>query len=229
VALSGKTVVVGDPHKSIPARTCAGAAYAYLLDSIAPTTTATGLQTAVGGPWIRIFPQVSLSAADDAGGSGAAATYCQIDGAAQQTYTAPFTLADGAHTVAYRSVDKAGNLEATHTGYANVDSKAPTASANKMTLRAAKAKRGKRLTFHLTISDPQPSCGTASYTLTLATMKGKKLWTLNSSSQLTNKSLTVSYKLKKTLKKGSYSIVCSSTDAAGNVQAKVTKAKLKFK
>ena len=314
VAVSGRTVVVGDPHKAVSGRTQAGAAYAYLLDSIAPTTTATGLQTAVGGPWVKASSRVSFSASDDAGGSGVAATYYTIDGgpqqtytapftlsdgahtvtywsvdkaanveaahlgyanidanppltgaqgllasanpawenrplvtlsatdpesrvadtyyqiagAAQQTYTAPFTLADGAHTVTYWSVDGVGNVEAAHTAYADIDSKAPTASAKKMTLTAAKAKKGKTLKFRLTIADPRPGCGSANVTLTLTSKKGKRLWSLVKPAQPTNKALTVSYKLKKTLKTGTYSIVCSSTDLAGNVQAKVTNAKLKI-
>jgi hypothetical protein len=228
VAVSGRTVVVGDPHKAVSGRSQAGAAYAYLLDSIAPTTTATGLQTAVGGPWVKASSRVSFSAADDGGGSGVAATYYTIDGGPQQTYAAPFTLSDGAHTVTYWSVDGVGNVEAAHTAYADIDSKAPTASAKKMTLSAAKAKKGKTLKFRLTIADPRPGCGSANVTLTLTSKKGKRLWSLVKPAQPTNKALTVSYKLKKTLKTGTYSIVCSSTDLAGNVQSKATKAMLKI-
>jgi hypothetical protein len=228
VALSGGTAVVGAPFKSIGGVAAAGCGYAYLLDGTAPVTTATGLQALSTGAWQKIPAQVSLSAADNAGGVGLAATYYTIDGGAQQTYAAPFTLADGAHTVSYWSVDKVGNVETAHSGYANIDTKAPTATAKAMMLKAVKAKKGKTLRFRLTVADPTPSCGSATLTLTLTTKKGKKLWSLVKVGQPTNKALTISYKLKKTLKKGTYSIVCRSTDAAGNVQAKVAKAKLKI-
>ena len=109
-----------------------------------------------------------------------------------------------------------------------IDTKAPTATAKAMALKAAKAKKGKTLKIKVTISDPAPSCGTASLTLTLTTKKGAKLWSLVKTAQPTNKALVISYKLKKTLKKGSYFIVCRATDAAGNLQAKATKAKLKI-
>ena len=74
-------------------------------------------------------------------------------------------------------------------------------------------------------SIPRDPSGTV--TLTVTSKKGKKLWSLAKAGQPTNKALTVSYKLKKSLKTGTYAIVCSSTDLAGNVQAKATKAKLK--
>jgi hypothetical protein len=56
--------------------------------------------------------EVTLSATDNAGGSGVASTEYNLDGAGFQPYTAPFTVADeGAHTVVYRSTDVAGNVE----------------------------------------------------------------------------------------------------------------------
>jgi hypothetical protein len=229
VALSGGTAMVGAPSKSsYVVGAAADSAYAYLLDGTAPATTATGLQALSTGAWQKIPAQVSLSAADNAGGVGLAATYYTIDGGAQQTYTAPFTLADGVHTVTYWSVDKVGNVETIHSGYANIDTKAPTATAKKMMLKAAKAKKGKTLRFRLTIADPMPSCGGATVTVTLTSKKGKKLWSLVKVGQPTNKALAISYKLRKKLKKGTYFVVCTSTDAAGNVQAKATKAKLKI-
>lgn len=55
---------------------------------------------------------ISLSATDNL--SGVAATYYKLDGAGQQTYTAPVALSAGSHTVLYWSVDKAGNVESAH-------------------------------------------------------------------------------------------------------------------
>jgi hypothetical protein len=227
VAISGATLLSGADQQTVSGQPLAGAAYVDVLDGVAPVTTATGLQASSTAAWQKTPAQVGLTATDNAGGSGVAATYYQIDGAAQQTYIAPFTLADGAHSVTYWSVDAAGNVEAVHGGYADVDSKAPTASAKKMTLTVAKARKGRTLKFRLTIADPRPGCGSANVTLTLTGKKGKKLWSLVKAGQPTNKGLVISYKLRTTLKKGTYAIVCSSTDLAGNVQAKATKAKLK--
>ncbi|BAI60403.1 hypothetical protein MCP_0331 [Methanocella paludicola SANAE] len=54
-------------------------------------------------------PTVSLSATDD--NSGVAHTYYRLDSNAEVTYTSSFTIADGSHTLAFRSVDNAGNTE----------------------------------------------------------------------------------------------------------------------
>ena len=198
-------------------------------DTTPPTTTATGLQASATAPWQKTSPKITLSATDNTGGSGVAHTYFTVDGGTQQTYAVPFYLVyDGAHTVRYWSVDKAGNTESAHTGYVKIDSKAPTAAAKAMALKAAKAKKGKTLKIKVTIADPTPSCGSATLTLTLTTKKGAKLWHLVKTAEPTNKALVISRKLKKALTKGTYFIVCRATDAAGNLQAKASKAKLKI-
>ena len=198
-------------------------------DLTPPTTTATGLQSSAGAAWQKTPVKVTLSATDNAGGSGVAHTYFTIDGGAQQTYSAPFTLYDGNHTLTYWSVDKVSNVETAQKGYVNIDTKAPKAAAKAMALKAAKAKKGKKIKIKLTITDTKPSCGSATLTLTLTTKNGKKVGSLVKAAQPTNKALVISFKLKKTLKKGSYFIVCRATDAAGNAQAKAAKAKLKIK
>jgi hypothetical protein len=65
--------------------------------------------------------------------------------------------------------------------------------------------------------------------LVLTSAKNKKLATLTFKSEPTNKALTLSDKLSRTLAKGSYYLTVKATDAAGNVQAKVAKAKLTVK
>jgi hypothetical protein len=66
-------------------------------------------------------------AAEDAG-SGVAATYYTIDGGDAQTYGEPFTtdLSTGKHTVAYWSVDIAGNAETKGSFEVKVDTVAPS-------------------------------------------------------------------------------------------------------
>ena len=199
------------------------------IDTTSPTTTATGLQASASAPWQKTSPKITLSATDNSGGSGVAHTYFTVDGGTQQTYAVPFYLLyDGAHTVRYWSVDKAGNTESAHSGYVKIDSKAPTAAAKALSVKAAKAKKGKTLKIKVTIADPTPSCGSATLTLTLTTKKGSKLWSLVKTAEPTNKALVISRKLKKALARGTYFIVCRATDAAGNLQATATKAKLKI-
>ncbi len=56
-----------------------------------------------------------------------ALTLYSINGAAQQTYSAPFTIsANGMYTVTYWSVDSAGNAETPHTLTLNIDTVPPT-------------------------------------------------------------------------------------------------------
>ena len=68
--------------------------------------------------------QVKLSATDNL--SGVHATYYNVDGGSQQTYSQPFNIAaDGKHTLVFWSVDAAGNQEANHTQSVLVDTSIP--------------------------------------------------------------------------------------------------------
>jgi hypothetical protein len=76
--------------------------------------------------WVNHDVTVTLTATDI--GSGVAATYYTVDGGAQQTGTTVTIAAEGTHTLAYWSVDKAGNTEAKHTVTIRIDKTAPTAA-----------------------------------------------------------------------------------------------------
>ena len=81
--------------------------------------------------WYTGPATVTLTAADEAGGSGVASTEYQLDGATDWTaYTAPVPVTgDGAHEVRFRSTDEAGNVEATKTVAVKIDATAPVTSA----------------------------------------------------------------------------------------------------
>jgi cytochrome c len=85
-----------------------------VVDLTAPTTSHT-LNPAQPDKKSGVYKQpiqVTLSAGDGSG-SGVGLTEYRINGSAWQPYPAPFTIvADGQYTVEYRSVDKAGNVEA---------------------------------------------------------------------------------------------------------------------
>lgn len=81
-------------------------------DTVAPVTTLslTGLKDAAGAFTTNVV--CTLTATDNAGGSGVNETRYSFDGFNWTTYTTPFTIATpGNTTIFYRSVDKAGNQE----------------------------------------------------------------------------------------------------------------------
>ncbi|KRE43667.1 OmpL47-type beta-barrel domain-containing protein [Knoellia sp. Soil729] len=89
------------------------------IDRHAPSTTA----SAPSG-WQSSDVTVKLSATDNL--SGVAGTYYTVDGGAQQAGTTVSITTEGTHTVAYWSVDNAGNTETAGTATVLVDKTAPT-------------------------------------------------------------------------------------------------------
>jgi photosystem II stability/assembly factor-like uncharacterized protein len=98
------------------------------LDTSAPTTTLHGWD----GLWHADARQLSLSAADEAGGSGIASTSFRMDAGPWQTGTmvevpAPADHSnDGVHLLTYYSTDKAGNAENPQVRQVKVDTTAPS-------------------------------------------------------------------------------------------------------
>ncbi|MEV2241463.1 ThuA domain-containing protein [Micromonospora sp. NPDC049891] len=99
-------------------------------DDTAPVTTAEVSGTPVEG-WLTGPATVTLTAADNDGGSGVARTEYQLDDATTWTaYTAPVQVTgDGEHELRFRSVDEAGNVEETKTVTVRIDATAPVSTA----------------------------------------------------------------------------------------------------
>ena len=136
----------------------------YLVDTTPPVTTATGLQAANNTGWRATGQSVTLSATD--GQSGVKATYYTIDGGAQQTYSAPFVVsAAGTHTIVYWSVDVAGNTEAHHTGYVNIDTTAPATTATGLQANNHTGWATTSQTVTLSATDAQSGVTTTYYTI----------------------------------------------------------------
>ena len=96
-------------------------------DTTAPTTTASVSPTPNAVGWNNTDVTVTLSATDNEGGTGVNSTYYMLDGAAQQTYSAPFTIStEGIHTLEYWSVDNASNVETHQTATIKIDKTPPT-------------------------------------------------------------------------------------------------------
>lgn len=77
-------------------------------DTVAPVTTSNVLSSYVGSALI------TLSAADNADGTGVAHTYYTLDGGAQVEGTSVSVTTVGTHTLTFWSVDVAGNVEMAH-------------------------------------------------------------------------------------------------------------------
>jgi pimeloyl-ACP methyl ester carboxylesterase len=97
-------------------------------DTTAPTTTVTTTGTLGKNAWYISNVTVVLTATDTESGV-ASTTYSLDNGTTWLLYTAPVTIAnEGTTTLFYRSVDKAGNIEATSTLTLKIDKTAPEAS-----------------------------------------------------------------------------------------------------
>jgi hypothetical protein len=105
---------------------------AVKVDGTAPAVTRTTDPAEPQGAdgWFTAAPQVTLTATDNAGGSGVASREYRIDGGAWTAYSAPFTVPAGTHTVEYRATDTAGNAGAPASFTVKVDPVAPTVTAN---------------------------------------------------------------------------------------------------
>ena len=105
------------------------ASWAQQDDETAPETTATTNPAAPGASgWYTGPVTVTLAATDE--GSGVDRTEYTVDGGAWTPYTAPFVVSgDKNHTVQYRSVDVAGNVEEAGTLAVKVDATAPLTTA----------------------------------------------------------------------------------------------------
>lgn len=91
-----------------------------------PTTTAAVSPAANAYGWHRVDVSVMLAAEDDT--AGVTTTEYNLDDAGWVTYTGPIALsAEGVHTLLYRSMDAAGNVEAARTLTVRIDKTAPEA------------------------------------------------------------------------------------------------------
>jgi hypothetical protein len=115
---------------------CAGNVEAFKsvslkVDAHAPSTAASTRPDTAYGPdgWYDGAIAVDLRGRDGEG-SGVASTQYSLDGGPWTTYGGPVTIdGAGAHTLAYRSTDVAGNVEAERVLRARVDATAPQTTA----------------------------------------------------------------------------------------------------
>jgi hypothetical protein len=107
------------------------------LDTTAPTTAVRGADQL----WHAQPVTLSFTAADNAGGTGVVQTQCSLDGgpwvkACSLSVAAPLHHSgDGTHSVAYRSIDYAGNVEPAHSCKVRIDTTPPATTVSGPTNR----------------------------------------------------------------------------------------------
>jgi len=177
---------------------------AIKVDTVKPATTLTTSPASPDGTnnWFQRSSVTFTLAATDAT-SGVANSYYTIDGGAQQTYSGTVTVnSQGDHTVAYWSVDTAGNTETANTTHIKLDNVKP---ATTLTTSPASPDgtnswfKQSSVTFTLAATDA--SSGTAT---TLYTVDG-------GAQQTYSGTVTVSGQ-------GDHTVTYWSTDSAANVE-----------
>jgi hypothetical protein len=169
-------------------------------DTTAPTTVAAG-----AGPLWQKGATVTLTATDNAGGSGVGRTEYRLHGARRWSlYTAPLVFTEeGSATYDYRSVDAAQNAEPAKTFVVNVDAAAPTT-------QVSGAADGAWLTgatvIGIVAADGPRGSGVASLTYTLDGV------TYAAASASVSMTLPAS-------PNGTHVLSCHATDQAGNASA----------
>jgi hypothetical protein len=122
IAVAGYTTSADFPTRNALQPVTAGSDEAFIAriadesgpsDTEAPVTAIALDGTSGQAGWYRSAVTVTLTAADNEGGTGVAAIQYRINGGALQTYTAPFTVAsNGTSYLTVQATDRAGNVEA---------------------------------------------------------------------------------------------------------------------
>jgi len=90
----------------------ASSASTFFLDSIPPLTGLLVDGLPVSATTLTLLSTDAIGFAATDSGTGVASTLFALDGATQTVFVSAFSLAAGTHTLAYQSVDRAGNIEA---------------------------------------------------------------------------------------------------------------------
>ena len=181
------------------------------IDTVKPVTTISPESSNI---WHTTEQTVTLTASDS---SGIAGTYYKIDGGAQQTYTGPFTLGDGAHTIEYWSVDIAGNEEDHKTATINIDTDgvpiidiiSPTSS------NFIWGKPSGKIHVNYTYSEKNPA------SVVIEVFKGSTVIGSTTINSLTGGSVTRSDAVDISGADGTYDIKVTITDKPGNSNSDV--------
>ena len=197
---------------------------ATIPDTTAPTTTAAGFDA----NWHRTPVTVTFTATDNSGGSGVAYTQYSTDGGTDWTQGTSVAVpapanhsGDGTHTILYRSADQAGNLEVAKSCQVKIDTTGPVCAAHNATV-----KRGQSCRLYFKVHDALSPKVTNVLTITTRSGVVKKRWTWGYGTNFTG-FWWISYRCN--LPKGTYRLVVTGKDLAGNRQSVVGKARFYVK
>ncbi|MCL5292034.1 MAG: hypothetical protein M1548_05835, partial [Actinobacteria bacterium] len=155
ISANGRYVVFASDANNLVDNDTNGQTDVFVHDRLPVPRSVTNLDGAlVQNNWFSSNVTVALSATDTPGGSGVARTQYSFNGSTWDTYTVPFLVsAEGTTTVFYRSVDNAGNVEATKQQIIKIDKTAPTVST---TIVSANVNRSKGQVAQVNVSANEP-------------------------------------------------------------------------
>jgi hypothetical protein len=185
-------------------------------DTTPPATTAFGADSL----WHGSPVSVTLSASDNPGGSGVAATKYSLDGGPWTTGTQVLVSSEGVNTLSYYSVDNAGNTESTKACTIKVDMTPPTPTAY-----AASMHRHSWGNLRCSVSDITRAG--VNVTCQIRNSHGRLLAPATHRGQPANTMLT--FHVYSNDPKGTYWFYVSARDAAGNPGTRTAVARLVVK
>jgi photosystem II stability/assembly factor-like uncharacterized protein len=189
--------------------------------SPAPVTTVSGAYQR----WHRTAVRLAFKAVDEPGGAGMAGGQARIetriDGGAWTATGTGLTIPapknhsnDGVHTVFYRAVDAAGNIETARNVMVRIDTRGPITAA-----RAVVGMRGQTVRLSYRIADLSPRA--AAVKLVIRSASGFVVKSFSLGSANTNLWLTLNWK---PAFKGRFAYTIYANDLAGNAQAHAGRA-----
>ncbi|MDF2648310.1 MAG: galA [Paenibacillus sp.] len=212
----GLVTAVGDGTANVAASVTIGGAtlmgsVQFIVDITAPTTSSDVNQSGVNG-WYSSDVTVTLSAIDNL--SGVDKTEYRIgDSGDWITYTVPITLTDeGRNNVQYRSIDKAGNVEAIKTVEIKLDQTAPllTVQLDQTSIWPANQKM---VTVNAVLNSSDSASGVESVILTSITSNEPGSDETDIQAQIGTTAASFSLRAEKNR---IYTITYTATDKAGN-------------
>jgi len=172
--------------------------------------------------WYNEEVLVTLEADDGETGAGVARTEYSVDGGAwvvaedaglaEVTVAAPADHSgDGVHTISYRSVDEAGNVEPTRTCSVKIDTRRPTTAVSRKVL----VRRNRTAAVRYVAKDQAPSGGSVKATIVVKRKDGVVVLRYRVRGWVTTGTAhTARFTCK--LPRGKYTVRAGAVDAAGN-------------
>ena len=187
------------------------------VDQFAPSTV-----DDVPAGWVNHAVTVTLTATDT--GSGIAHTEYRLDagdwtiGTSVKVAAPPDHSGDGIHTIAYRSVDRAGNVEPAHDCLVRVDTRAPVVVAPAIVF----VRYGQPAGLACTVLDAQPNGGSVIVTAS-GIRASRRPWSIKVA---VTPGEPATLPLPEGLLRGAYRVRLTARDTAGNVSPTAVKVLL---